>query len=138
MSGSKVITKNPPEKIKPEIDSRTRAAIKISALEDSHVYVHCHFNNPFTDALIRIWKTTFLIDQSLHSKSGLLHVEKISIAPQWTLIPDGVTYSFLLIFSALPRSCNRFDFVEEINQPGGFLVRGISRNTTDVYHIDLI
>jgi hypothetical protein len=134
VSGSKVITKNPPPKPKPEVDSDALEFIASLTQEDSHVYVHCYFDNPYTDALIRIWKTTFLIDNDSAFKSSLIHAEKISFAPQWTLIPDGITYSFLLIFSALPT----FDFIEEINQPGGFTVRNIPRNETDVYHITLI
>lgn len=138
MSGSNVTTKNPALKPKPEVDSDALELIASLMQEDSNVYVHCHFDNPYTDALIRIWKTTFLIDKDSAFKSSLLHAEKISFAPQWTLIPDGISYSFLLIFSALPKSCRVFDFVEEISQPGGFTVRNIQRNDTDVYHINLI
>ena len=87
--------------------------------------------------LIRIWKNTFLIDKASGSRSQLVHVENISIAPMWTQIPDGVTYSFLLIFNALPKSCQFFDLLEDIPQPGGFFIEGIERNQTDVYHINL-
>jgi hypothetical protein len=87
--------------------------------------------------LIRIWKSTFLVDKDSMARSQLVHAENISIAPQWTQIPDGVTYNFLLIFSALPKSCRTFDLVEDIPQPGGFHVANIARNDTDVYHIDL-
>jgi hypothetical protein len=59
------------------------------------------------------------------------------MAPVWTQIPDGREYAFLLIFSGLPKSCKQFDLVEEIAEPGGFLVRNISRNDTDVYQIDV-
>ncbi len=87
--------------------------------------------------LIRIWKTTFLIDRASGSRSQLVHAENISVAPTWTQIPDNKTYNFLLIFSGLPRSCQSFDLVEEISQPGGFFIENISRNERDVYHIDL-
>lgn len=87
--------------------------------------------------LIRIWKTTFLVDRISGTRSKLIHAENISMAPVWTQIPDGREYSFLLIFSGLPKSCKQFDMVEEIAEPGGFLVRNISRNDTDVYHIDV-
>jgi hypothetical protein len=53
------------------------------------------------------------------------------------MIPDKGTYSFLLIFSALPKACILFDLIEDIPQPGGFLVKGIKRNKTDVYRITL-
>ena len=112
------------------------AALAPEAMNDSYVYVHCYLQNEWQDALVRIWKTTFLVDKG-GSKSGLVHAENISIAPMWTLIPDRATHSFLLIFAALPKGCKQFDLVEEIPQPGGFHVSNIQRNQNDVYHIDL-
>jgi hypothetical protein len=113
------------------------ASIDPDLLEDSYVYVHCLFPIPSPDMLIRIWKTTFLRDCHSPGQSPLIHAENISFAPEWTLIPDKGTYSFLLIFSALPKSCLLFDLIEDIPQPGGFLVRNIKRNKTDVYRITL-
>jgi hypothetical protein len=129
--------KDAPAKIKPEVDSDTLTSIDSATLEDSYVYVHCYFQNAYKDMLIRIWKSTFLVDKASSSRSRLIHAENISFAPQWTQIPDGVTYNFLLIFSALPKSCQSFDLLEDIPQPGGFFVENIQRNETDVYHIDL-
>lgn len=127
----------PPVKVRPKIDIEVLSAISPSALEDSYIYVHCYFNNTYQDMLIRIWKTTYLLDKGSASRAKLIHAENISIAPVWTKIPDGQTYSFLLVFEGLPKSCTHFDLVEEIAQPGGFEVRNIGRNATDVYHIDL-
>jgi hypothetical protein len=130
--------KEPLVKPRPAVDVETMASISPESLTDSFVYVHCYFNNIYKDMLIRIWKTTFLVDAGTGSRSGLLHVENISIAPQWTLIPDGRVYRFLLIFSGLPKSCSRFDLLEDIPQAGGFHVKDIARNESDVYHIDLV
>lgn len=127
----------PGVKPKPETDIDTLTSIDPSVLEDSHVYVHCYFNNSSQDMLIRIWKTTFLIDKASGTKSQLVHAENISIAPVWTQVPVKQSYSFLLIFSSLPKSCKNFDLVEEISQPGGFFIGNIVRNQTDVYHVDL-
>ena len=113
------------------------ASIDPELLEDSYVYVHCSFPIPTPDMLIRIWKTTFLKDCHSPGQSQLIHAENISYAPEWTIIPDKGIYSFLLIFSALPKSCILFDLVEEIPQPGGFLVKSIKRNKTDVYRINI-
>jgi hypothetical protein len=134
---SKNAIEEPPVKVKPSVDSEVLAAISPETLEDSFVYVHCHFDNLGEEMLIRIWQTTFLTDVNTGSRSGLIHAENISLAPQWTVIPGGVMYHFLLIFSALPKSCTHFDLVEDIPQPGGFLVKNIKRNETDVYHIDI-
>ncbi len=135
--GSKVIVKEPPVKAKPEIEPDVSTSIDPASLQDSYVYVHCHFDNPGANTLIRIWKSTFLLDHTSDAKSELVHLENISLAPQWTLIPDGITFSFLLIFSALPSSCRQFDLRVEIPQPGGFWVKNIQRNDTDVYHITI-
>ena len=46
-------------------------------------------------------------------------------------------YSFTLIFSALPKECKVFDFVEEVIQRKRFLVTDIERNESDVYTLKL-
>lgn len=135
---ARTIIAEPPVKAKPAVDMDVLASIHPELMDDSYVYVHCHFNNQWQDMLIRIWKTTFLVDASTATKSGLIHAENISYAPQWTLIPDMQPYTFLLIFSGLPNSCKTFDLIEQIAEPGGFHVRNIIRNETDVYHVDLV
>jgi hypothetical protein len=127
----------PPVKVKPLVDVEVLTSISPAALEDSFVYVHCYYDNPHHDMLIRVWSTTFLIDKGSGTRSRLLHAENITFAPVWTQIPDGVQYSFLLIFEGLPKSCQQFDLVEEIPQPGGFEVRSVPRNESDVYHLDI-
>lgn len=117
----------------PEIGIET----EVQTQNESHVYVHCYFKNTSKDMLIRVWRTTFLIDNASGARSGLVHAENISLAPEWTLIPDKKLFRFLLIFDALPRDCVSFDLVEEIPQPGGFHIGGIIRNKTDVYHVDI-
>lgn len=126
-----------PEIAAPKIDLDTSILIDPETLEDSFVYVHCHFRNRWRNMLMRIWKTTFLIDQHSSSRAKLIHIENISYAPSWTLIPDQTEYAFLLIFSSLPKSCTHFNLLEEIPQPGGFFVKNIIRNESDVYHIEI-
>jgi hypothetical protein len=126
-----------PAVTKPELDIQALTHIDASTLDDSFVYVHCYFRNKWENMLIRIWKTTFLLDNTSSARSKLIHAENISIAPVWTQIPDKLEYSFLLIFAGLPKSCKQFDLVEEIKEPGGFLVKNIARNETDVYHINI-
>jgi hypothetical protein len=135
---SKIIIPDPLIKVKPSVDDKVLESIEPALLEDSYVYVHCSFDNTFKDALIRIWKTTFLVDHTSGVKSQLIHAENISIAPLWTVIPDSSIYNFILIFSGLPKSCRLFDLIEEIPQPGGFYIRDIPRNVTDVYHVSMV
>jgi hypothetical protein len=124
--------------VKPMIETDVLTSIDPKTLEDSHVYVHCYVDDPGDEMLIRIWKTTFLIDRASGAKAGLIHAENITIAPLWTMIPGGSPFRFLLIFSSLPKWCTQFDFVEEISQPGGFFFTNISRNERDVYHITIL
>ncbi len=133
-----VTVQEPPVKAKPSVDMEVLASIHPELMNDSYVYVHCHFENRWEDMLIRIWRTTFLIDRTSASRSQLIHAENITYAPQWTLIPDRQSFSFLLIFSGLPKSSLQFDMIEEISEPGGFSVTNIQRNESDVYAVDLI
>ena len=110
---------------------------KIDVREESHVYVHCYYNNTSANLLIRIWKSTFLIDRSSSHRSKLVHVENITYAPAWMPVPPNTLYQFLLIFEALPKECEIFDLLEDIPQPGGFFISSISRNKKDVYHVHL-
>lgn len=129
---SKVTTKPIERKL---VDTEVLAAVDPAVMEDSFVYVHCMFPIQSPGMLMRIWRTTFLKDLHSSAKSELIHAENISYAPQWTMIPDVGTFTFLLVFSALPKTCTQFDLVEEISQPGGFHVKSIQRNKTDVYKI---
>jgi hypothetical protein len=122
---------------KPAVTTEAVTETQSATLEAGHVYVHCYFNNTYKDMLIRIWKSTFLIDQGSGSRSELVHIENISYAPQWTMVPDNQLFHFLLIFTALPKSCIKFDLLEDIPQSGGFHVRDILRNEIDVYRVDL-
>ena len=122
-------------KEKPQVETLTEE--EVSVLEESHVYVHCYFNNTVKDMLIRIWKTTFLIDTVSGYRSKLVHAENISYAPEWTPISENSLYQFLLIFEALPKGCEVFDLLEDIPQPGGFYVSAIMRNKQDVYHVHI-
>ncbi len=130
------ITKDIPA-VKPAIDVDVLTSIDPNSLTDSYVYVHCHYQNVYDEMFIRIWQTTFLIDRVSGSRAKLVHVENISYAPVWTHIPGKQLYTFLLIFSSLPKDCKTFDLVEDIPQAGGFFVSGISRNEQDVYHVTI-
>lgn len=122
---------------KPEVLTETLTTTETLVVEEGHVYVHCYFNNTHTNMLIRIWKSTFLIDQASGSRSDLIHTENISYAPEWTMVPDNKLFHFLLVFSALPKSCVLFDLLEDIPQSGGFNVKSIQRNEQDVYSVYL-
>lgn len=123
--------------VRPEIGTDVLASIDPNSLTDSYVYVHCHYQNDYPEMFIRVWRSTFLIDRASSARSQLVYAENISYAPQWTYIPGKQLYTFLLIFSALPKDCTVFDLVEDIPQAGGFFISGIRRNEQDVYHVTI-
>jgi len=127
-----------PVKAKPGFNPEELFSLRPDLLNEAYVYVHCHVSRSAQEVLIRIWKSTFLIDQATGTRSALIHAENITYAPVWTLVPANQAYSFLLIFEGLDKTCRIFNLVEDIPQPGGFDVRGIHRNTRDVYHVQVV
>lgn len=115
--------------------------VKLELLSDTEetgqVIVHGRFSCRASWELVRVWKTTYLIDRSSGHRSQLLFAENICMAPMWTALKMGETLRFTLIFEALPKGCNVFDFAEIIPEPGGFLIENIRRNRQDIYTIDL-
>lgn len=104
---------------------------------ESHVYVHVTYPPGQGEVLLRIWRTTFLLDKGSSHESRLVHADNISYAPTWTIVPAARPHTFLLIFEGLPKQCVVFDLVERIDQPGAFEVRSIRRNKSDVYRVTL-
>lgn len=123
---------------KPLIGTKIFEELKSQVVEEKQVILHCCFEGDMDfEGLIRIWRTSFLIDRHSAHLSKLIHFENISLYPHWTVVPPGKDYWFTLVFSGLPASCTLFDFIEFIPQSGGFLVENIPRNLTDIYRIKI-
>ena len=123
---------------KPFIDQELLEHLKTKNEEEKQVIVHCCFPaSPFFGNLIRIWQSTVLLDTNSDHKSHLIHAENISIFPYWTEVPPMKDFWFTLIFSGLPKECNSFDLKEIIPEEGGFWVKSIRRNTSDVYRVKI-
>ena len=123
---------------KPNIAQEILEMLKPETLEEKQVIVHCCFPaSIFSGNLIRIWPSTFLVNENLGHKSSLVHHENISIFPEWTEVTPMKDYWFTLVFSGLPKECRSFDLQEIIPQEGGFLVKNIKRNTSDVYRVKI-
>ncbi len=124
--------------VKPIIDEKILEDLQSKINEEKQVIVHCCFPaSPFWGNLIRIWKSTFLIDTVSGSKSALVHNENISLYPYWTEIEPMKDYWFTLVFTGLPKDCTQFNLVEEIPQEGGFFIQNIKRNSTDIYRVKI-
>ncbi len=123
---------------KPKIAPELLEALQPKTEVEKQVIVHCCFpGTPSADMLVRIWPSTFLIDESLSHQSSLIHHENISLFPYWTEVPPMKDFWFTLIFSGLPKECKTFDLKEIIPQEGGFIVQNIKRNVTDVYKVKI-
>lgn len=123
---------------KPVIAKEILESLQTKIEEEKQVIVHCCFPaSPFLGNLIRIWNTTHLIDNTSSHKSKLIHAENITIYPNWTVVPFMKDFWFTLVFSGLPKDCKSFDFKEEIPEEGGFFVKSIKRNPSDIYRIKI-
>lgn len=120
-----------------ELDESAKLDLLSAVEESGKVIVHASVTCLAFWEMVRVWKTTYLIDRVSGHKSQLLHANNISIAPLWTPLLQGQTLRFTLVFEALPKSCSRFDFAEIIPEPDAFLIEDIARNSSDVYRIDL-
>jgi hypothetical protein len=120
-----VVTREPI--FKPEISFEIDEAVS----EERATIVHC---TVIFDSIIRIWKTTYLI-QNDGSRKQLLYAYHIPEYPNWALVTGG--HVFTLVFEGLDKGCVLFDLLEDIPQPGGFHIEGIRRNKQDVYKVDV-
>lgn len=105
--------------------------------EEGQVIVHVTYQCSGLGEGIRIWPTTYLVPLSGEHKSKLVTIQNISLAPFWTILYRSGEYRFTLVFTPLPKDCKIFHLWEDIDQPGGFLIRNIQRNDTDIYEVDL-
>ena len=111
--------------------SETEELIEVKTLqsEERQTIVHCSCGD---DYAFRVWPSTFLIEHGTGKQAKLITAFNISFAPLWTL-NDGK--GFTLIFEGLSKECSVFDLKEIIPQEGGFEVKGIKRNHSDVYRV---
>jgi hypothetical protein len=119
-----------------KLDEGLKEEILSQVHEERVVIVHCSYTAALTGG-IRIWTSTVLIDRQSGSRSRMLHAENITIAPVWMEVPAGVTARFTLIFAPLPAGCEIFDLYEDIPQAGGFHIRDIRRNKSDIYNVTI-
>jgi hypothetical protein len=125
------------EKTEIQLDPKILTEIQ----EEAQVIVHCSFYNDstlyFGEMGVRVWKETFLIDEATGVKVQMIKALGIVYQPDWYFLAPGETKRFTMIFEALPKTCVSFTLAEIINQPGAFVVKGILRNNSDVYHVRL-
>jgi hypothetical protein len=104
---------------------------------EAQVTVHLTYHTPNPGSLIRIWPTTYLIPEEDTASSKLITAIGIAVAPRWTILTETAPFRFTLVFEALDKRVTLFHLWEDIDQPGGFLIKNIQRNHSDVYYLDL-
>lgn len=104
---------------------------KLEELEERTTIVHCTVKQSL---MVRMWPSTFLV-QNDGLRKKMLHLFNICLYPEWQWVTSG--YQFTLIFEGLGDDCFSFDLFEQAAEPGGFLVKNIQRNVTDVYWLDI-
>ena len=114
-----------------DLDIISKVKLLNNFQEEKQVIIHCFCNCPTA----RIWKTTYLIPKGTGRRSELIHAHGITMYPIWTNV--GGDLNFTLIFTGLPKECRYFDFVEQIPEPGGWIIKNIPRIKTDIYHLNL-
>jgi len=144
---NKKLESNQPLQEVSEIPTKKDTTIEITFLkskkplekikEESQVTIHFKYTGSMWGNKIRIWKSTFLHAKGSSHRSSLVHVENISVHPTWTHVSAGETINFTLIFSGLPKEGESFDLIEDIPEPGGFIINDIKRNNSDVYHFTM-
>ena len=72
-----------------------------------------------------------LIPKEGSKAAELLHTYNIKLAPRKN-IKKGYSTVFTLVFSALPKHCTEFDFVEPDETGNGWVSKNIKRNKSDV------
>jgi len=123
-----------------EIDAHIRNQLLTQTETLGQVVLHFFFiAHPYSEGnKIRIWPSSYLHDQHSAHSSELVHIENITLYPEWMDVDPGGQRFFSLIFDGLPKSCTVFDFIEQCDsQYGAFEVRNIQRNNTDVYYFKM-
>jgi hypothetical protein len=118
-----------------KIEEELLESAKTRTLEENQVIIHVQIFDDESPTGIRLWPSTFLIDREGGHRAKLLYMEGISAAPHWTYMRE--KHSFTLVFEGLPKDCNVFDLIEDIPTSFRFEYLGISRNSSDVYHLSM-
>ncbi len=121
-----------PNQTEIEIKEQEEVETETMVAEEGQTIVHCICS---VEAAYRIWPSTFLIEHGTGKRAKLITAFNITFFPYWTFKNAG--QKFTLIFEGLSRNCIMLDLKEEIPQDGGFEVKNILRNNSDVYTVHI-
>jgi hypothetical protein len=137
-TGKKVDSTSPDiSKPTTKLDSFAKELVGIFPKAEKQTIIHCKIRHTsYLLPKIRIWRSTFLRPKGSYQDCKLIGAYNIAYYPDWTLMKPQSTHHFTLIFEGLPSECRSFDLEEDIIEEGGFFVSNISRNESDIYHVE--
>lgn len=109
----------------------------IEIKNDEKTIIKCHVIYSQASEAFRLNDSTFLLDTKNNTKLKLIKYYGISPYPEWTKIKKEETLIVTLVFEKLPLNCETFSLIEDIIEPGGFLVENIKYNSTGFYEVEL-
>ena len=105
--------------------------------EEGYTYLHCTFHcNRVGGIWINIYKTSFLVNGK--TKLGLIHALNIPYPPAVKVLSNrGDSHNFTLVFPAIPKDWETFDFSERAGRGkmNFDTIRNIRRNNSGVYKV---
>lgn len=105
--------------------------------EEKCTIVHCRYASRSSYNSIRIWLSTYLIEES-NVRRKLIKAFNIPMMPETILCkPVNGFCHFTLVFEGLSKDCSSFHLLEDIPESGGFYSTTIERNKTDVYNVEV-
>jgi hypothetical protein len=115
-------------------------SISSQLAEEGQVIIHC-FHNPCFDGcskykrcVIAVANNIVLIPDTKDGNASLIYAENILLMPDINIKKEEIT-KFTLVFSALPKNCKTFSFVEP--EDNGWVLHNIKRNRTDIYRLHI-
>lgn len=121
---------------KPQVEVDEAVKLLLDEQEEKCTIVHCHFYAA-SETMVRIWPSTYLIEDN-GARRKMIKAFNISLMPQWTYHPEPTgVIRFTLVFEGLGKNCSTFELLEEIPEPFGFYTDVITRNSTDVYQVQV-
>jgi hypothetical protein len=123
-----------PPLLAPQVRPELAPVDDVRPAEPVVVHIRCDMRE---ELIVRIWRSTFLLDRDSSHASALVSWEAITVYPEWTLLRKNVPHVFTLVFDPLPPRVRWFDLAEIIPEPQGWYFPGIARRAPDIYYLDL-
>ncbi|OYU56705.1 MAG: hypothetical protein CFE25_05625 [Chitinophagaceae bacterium BSSC1] len=128
------------QKKAPSIIEQFENMLSKQTAEEGQVIIHCIHHPCFAGCLVShhcsicVDGNIILIPNIGEANATLLYAENILLQPASNPKTELIS-KFTLVFSALPKNCKTFSFVEPCAR--GWELHNIKRNSTDVYTISI-